>query len=187
MRPKPISKRARGLGLCFWCRYLEQLHLRNDEYSELYFYTRTLAHNLKTGFFITFSGAQLAELHLNQPENAVIHYEALLAAEPGNEIGQAALRRLYGPLKRWSDLVDVLTQSAAAASSSGQTETFLVSAARILADKLGEKEKAIAVMLTALQHAPDDIVLLREIEWLYEEIGAFEDTVRVLKAIRSPE
>ncbi|MEE2904746.1 MAG: tetratricopeptide repeat protein [Myxococcota bacterium] len=165
-------------------QYLEQLHLRNDEYSELYsLYTRSLAVAQSKDRIISLhlAAAQLAELHLNQPENAVVHYEALLAAEPGNEIGQAALRRLYGPLKRWSDLVDVLTQSASAASSSGQTETFLVSAARILADKLGEKEKAIAVMLTALQHAPDDIVLLREIEWLYEEIGAFDDTVRVLE------
>jgi tetratricopeptide (TPR) repeat protein len=162
---------------------LEQLHLaEGDAAALLSVYRRAVAiaqsDDKKVSLYI--ASARLAESQLNDPETAVANYEAVLTIDASHRLALAALRRLYGPLGRWTDLVSVFCHSAKQAASARQAEAYLVSAARVEADMLKAPDRALALMSQALQHAPDDVALLHEIEWLYEETGNFEDVCKVL-------
>ncbi|MCA9555109.1 MAG: tetratricopeptide repeat protein, partial [Myxococcales bacterium] len=162
---------------------LERIHLRQRAYPALRgVYERALADTTKPTrrLPLLVAAAQLAEDRLEDPEGAILHYRAVLELAKDDPLALEALRRLYLATQQWEPYVEVLIRSAEAATSGEDAAQFLLTAGRVLNDRLGDAERGAHQLLKALERAPSDLVILREIERLYESAGRFEEVVKVL-------
>ncbi len=123
--------------------------------------------------------AQLAEDRREQPEQALAGYREILALAPGHPRALEALRRLLSRGGHWEDYVQVLMVSAASAPE--VAAQHLLAASRVLKQKLSAMDRALVVLLQALESAPEDLVVLKEIERLYEENDRPDEVVKVLR------
>jgi tetratricopeptide (TPR) repeat protein len=184
------AQRVFGQALDVWAaeplaiHSLEQLHLSRGEHEALYrVYQSALsvAQGEERRLPLLIAASQLAEDHLDDVPAAIAHYEAVLALAPRHVFALAALRRLYAVAGRWEDLVRVLSASAEAADSAESATAHLMAAAKVELDRLRAPERALVSMLRALERSPKDLVLLRDIEWLYAANDRFQDVAKVLR------
>lgn len=162
---------------------IEQLHLARRDHPALYqVYLRALevSDAPERRMPLLVAAAQLAEDRLEDVSGAIGLYNQILELDPVNVLALAALRRLYLLAERWEDLVATLTRSAEIESSERST-TFFMAAARLQHERLGATDRALLLLLKALELSPRDLVLLREIEWLYESNEKHEEVVKVLR------
>jgi tetratricopeptide (TPR) repeat protein len=162
---------------------LERIHLRQKAYPALRaVYERALADTTKRErrLPLLVAAAQLAEDRLEDPEGAIAHYQGVLALSPDDALALEALRRLYLATRQWEPYVEVLTRSALSAGSPEDAAQLLLTAGRALSDRLHDAERGAHLLLQALERAPSDLVILREIERLYEAAGRFDEVVKVL-------
>ncbi|MCC7385712.1 MAG: tetratricopeptide repeat protein [Deltaproteobacteria bacterium] len=163
---------------------IEQLHLARRDYKALYgVYLRALevTDTSERRMPLLVAAAQVAEDRLEDVPGAIGLYRRILEIEASNALALAALRRLYVLAERWDDLVDVLVRSAEAAEAIDRSTAFLMGAARLMHERLGATDRALMLLLKALEYSPQDLVLLREIEWLYETNEKYEDVAKVLR------
>lgn len=166
---------------------LEQLLLARRDFQALYeLYTQSIGEtrDLTRLLPLLVGAAQVAEDRLDDAASAIEHYRSILGHEPNNVLALAALRRLYVIGECWEELVEVLLRSAevAAAQAPAHAVAFLMAAAKVQHERLGAPDRALMSLLRALEHAPRDLVLLREIEWLYDQNEKFDEVVKVLRA-----
>ncbi len=166
---------------------LEQLLLARRDFKSLYeLYTQeiTETEELDRLLPLLVGAAQVAEDRLEDAASAIEHYRTILSHEPNNVLALGALRRLYVIGECWDELVDVLVRSAEVIANDAPNHAvaFLMAAAKVQHERLGAPDRALMSLLQALEHAPRDLVLLREIEWLYEQNEKFDEVVKVLRA-----
>ncbi|MBK6685137.1 MAG: tetratricopeptide repeat protein [Deltaproteobacteria bacterium] len=163
---------------------LERLHLYRREYDLLeQVYDRALAvtSNPARRLPLLLASAQLAEDRLADLDRAVRRYQEILHADPKHGVALDALRRLLLALERWADFVEVLGISAAQSEVPTEAAAYLLTAARIQSEKLGQIDRALLSLLQALEHAPEDLAILKEIELLYEQNDRYDEVVKVLR------
>lgn len=163
---------------------LERLYLYRKEHGQLAeVYRRALEVTGKPErrLPLLLAAAQLAEDRLEDPDTAISHYRAVLEHDPENVLALEALRRLTLQTERWEAYVEVLVQSAEVAASSEEAAQHLLAAARIQTEKREQVDRALLTLLKALEYAPEDLVLLREIELLYEQNDRYDEVVKVLR------
>ena len=163
---------------------LERLHLVNREHKELYLvYERALAVAKKTyrRFPLLVVAAQLAEDRLDDPALALVHYRELVELDRTNPLALAALRRLTLQTASWEEYVRVHSLSAETADNPQEAAQYLLSAARVQHEKLQATDKALLLLLRALEKAPTDLSILRDIEQLYEQNRCYDEVVKVLR------
>lgn len=163
---------------------LERLHLFRHQYRELYeVYQRALEATPQADrrLPLLISAAQLAEDRLDDPALAIDHYLAALEIASASEIALAALRRLAHRAERWEQLVDALQRSADTTGDAEARGQYLLAAARVHNERLGQPDKALMALLKALESTPSDLTILREIEGLYERNHRMEEVVKVLR------
>ena len=166
---------------------LEQLLLARRDFQSLYeLYNQEISdtQDLDRLLPLLVGAAQVAEDRLEDAASAIEHYRTILSHEPNNVLALGALRRLYVIGECWEELVDVLLRSAEVVSNDAPNHAvaFLMAAAKVQHERLGAPDRALMSLLRALEHAPQDLVLLREIEWLYEQNEKFDEVVKVLRA-----
>ncbi len=163
---------------------LERFHLQHREYDQLYgVYFRALEATrvAKRRLPLLLSLGQLAEDRLEDASAALGHYREVLEVDPGNRIALAARRRLALMASQFDELITTLTLSADAADKSSDSAQYLLAAARIQRQKFHAADKAVMTLLKALEYAPEDLAILKEIEFLYEENQRYDEVVKVLR------
>jgi cellulose synthase operon protein C len=163
---------------------LERLHLFRREYQQLYIvYQRALSVAVKPErrMPLLIAAAQLAEDRLDDPNAALAYYGEILELDRKNGIALAALRRLTQQTERWDDFVGVMTLSAETAENPADAAQMLLSAAKVQHERMHVTDRALLLLLKALEYAPEDLTVLREIEWLYEQNQRFDEVVKVLR------
>lgn len=163
---------------------LERLHLFRKEYPQLYLvYQRALQVATKSDrrLPLLIAAAQLAEDRLEDANGAIAHYGEILELDRKNPIALAALRRLTQQAERWDDFVGVMTLSAETVENPQDAAMMLLSAAKVQHERMHVTDRALLLLLKALEYAPEDLSVLREIEWLYEQNQRFDEVVKVLR------
>ncbi len=127
------------------------------------------------------AAAQLAEDRLEQPKQAIERYQAVLAIDPVHTLALDALRRLYLATESWAEYAQVLLQAANVAQSPEESAQLLLTMARVQNERLEETEPAVHTLIRALEQAPEDLIVLREIERLYEDNDRHEEVIKVLE------
>lgn len=163
---------------------IEQVHLVRREHEALYrLYLRALdatdapARRLS----LLLAAAQIAEDRLDRRDEAIVLFERALELTPDNAAALAALRRLYAQAQRWEHLAAVLRHSATSARTPEAATALLMQAARIQHDRLGAADQALFTLLAALERAPGNVSLLREIGWLYEANEKHDEVAKVVR------
>ena len=163
---------------------LERLHLYRKEHDALYeLYQRALAvaDTPERRLPLLLTSAQLAEDRLDNPDAAIQHYQEILQLDETNAVGLEAMRRLTLQTERWDDYVQVLVRAAELTEDPRIAGQHLVAAARVLQDKKDDPEQALIRLLKALEAAPDELVILKEIELLYAQNDRQDEVVKVLR------
>lgn len=103
--------------------------------------------------------ARLTEVALEQPESATELYELALQIDADAPGVLGALKRLHEGRQRWRDLVRVLKREADATEDRRLRSIAWYRIGRILAERLGSLEEAIAAMAQAAVASPEPMVL----------------------------
>ena len=163
---------------------LERLHLYRKEHEPLYeLYQKALvvADKNERRLPLLLTSAQLAEDRLDDPASALRHYREIVELDESNAVALEAMRRLTLQTEQWDDYVRVLSQAADLSDDPRVAAQHLVAAARVLHDKKEDPEKALLLLLKALEGAPDELVILKEIELLYAQNDRMDEVVKVLR------
>jgi tetratricopeptide (TPR) repeat protein len=102
---------------------------------------------------------------------AVASLESVLELDAQNEIAHGSLARIHRSRGRLHDLARVLERQAQVTVDRDERAAVLVQAARVLADELGERERALALAERARELAPSSPEVLELVGRLYQEAG----------------
>ena len=127
--------------------------------------------------------AQLLESRQQHPEQAAELYEIALQLDPKATIPVQALKRLYYGQRRWRDLIRTLETEADLALDPAVKATSLYRAARVHAERLGNRDDAIRVLERARRLRPEDPLILGELARHYERAQDLEALVETLETL----
>jgi tetratricopeptide (TPR) repeat protein len=118
--------------------------------------------------------AHLADQKARDLPLATALYEVALKADAQVPRAVRELKRLLYVQKRWHELVDVLSADSAQTSDPAGRARMLYQSGRVLGDRLGNVEAAIAALEAANASAPDDATILDELTRHYELAGRWD-------------
>ncbi|MDH3200147.1 MAG: tetratricopeptide repeat protein [Myxococcales bacterium] len=127
--------------------------------------------------------AQLLESRQQRPEQAAELYETALQLDPNATIAVQALKRLYYGQRRWRDLIRTLEAEAKLALDPANQASSLYRAARIHAERLGNRDEAIRTLEQARRLRPDDSLILAELARHYEASQRLQALVETLEVL----
>ncbi len=127
--------------------------------------------------------AWLLESRLEDPEGATELYQAALRLDPGATVAVSALKRLLHSQRRWRDLIAVLELEAARTSDSVVRTMDLYRIGMLHAERLGDREEALAAVERAHQEAPEDPLILSALVRLYDATGRDESLLAALRSL----
>jgi tetratricopeptide (TPR) repeat protein len=127
--------------------------------------------------------ARLVEQRLGEPEAAIELYETALRLDPLATGALSALKRLHHAQKRWRDLIGVLTREAEQTKDRTVRAMALYRVGRLHAERLGNRQEALAALERAAAEVPDDLLVLEELARLYEAAERWDALVVVLARI----
>jgi tetratricopeptide (TPR) repeat protein len=123
---------------------------------------------------VWFRIGQVYEEWLGEPERAIAAYRHALANHAEYQAARAGLARLYGQQGEWMQLIDVLSQEAAATQDTVQAMSVLMRQGEIYRDELADPDLAMHCFEAVLQHEVGMIPALLALEPLYARAGAWE-------------
>ncbi len=126
--------------------------------------------------------AQLLESRQQRPDQAAELYETALQLDPRAAIAVHALKRLYYGQRRWRDLIRTLEAEAQFAEDPSSKASSLYRAARIHAERLGNRDEAIRMLEQARSLRPADPLILGELARHYEAAQRLQALVETLEA-----
>ncbi|MBX2812661.1 MAG: tetratricopeptide repeat protein [Myxococcales bacterium] len=165
---------------------LERIHLFNEEHHALFsVYQRALEveSQAERRLPLLLAGAYLAEVRLDEPEQAMALHEEILKLDAHNNSALSALRRLYQRAEKYEALARVLEVSWEATTEEERDtgSLYLLSAVRVIATRLNRPDDSIALLIRGLERTPSDRQFLRELELLYRQWGRDDELVEILR------
>ena len=134
--------------------------------------------------------AQLVERELEQSDRAIELYETALRLDAKAPGALAALKRLHHDSRRWRDLIRVLTLEADLTEDPAVRTAALYRVGRLHAERLGNRNEALAALERATTAAPNDPAILSELARLYERAGRYDALAealrRVVQSVKNP-
>lgn len=125
--------------------------------------------------------AELYEFNLDQPDDAIERYEAILDLRPGAPDAVAGLERLYRQAERWAALDRVLAGRAAALDDPTARAVVLLQLADVRLDRRDDLPGALAAYEEALDLVPD----LWPAAWAIERLALrHHDDARLVELYR---
>ncbi|MES1165496.1 MAG: tetratricopeptide repeat protein, partial [Verrucomicrobiota bacterium] len=124
--------------------------------------------------------ARVARHHLDRPDDAIAAYQGALAAQPQDLETSEELGEMLRQLERWAELVPVLRAAAAATKDPVRASQWVLEAAEIQEDRLGDAAGAISAHEAALAIDPDAERAWVALDRLYEREGRWTDLVALL-------
>jgi tetratricopeptide (TPR) repeat protein len=110
--------------------------------------------------------ADVWERELSSPESAVEALEKVLEVAPTNVAALLSMARIHEGAERWDEAAAALERAAAAASSGQESAEIHFRSAQILKAKEAPAEEIEALLLRALDAAPDHVPTLEALEAL---------------------
>lgn len=173
---------------------LERLYARTEKYAELLgVLEKQLAlaatPRQKISLLERIGGIQLEEFV--DHDKAEASYAEIASIEPGHELANAALARIYKKLHRFDELAETLARHALGTEDETRKIDLLLSAAKVLMVDVGAPERALGMVerVTALQ--PGNTAALELESRLQAQTGdaakALEATDRLAEAERDGE
>jgi tetratricopeptide (TPR) repeat protein len=134
---------------------------------------------------ITEIGALLQKFEGNQ-EQAERHFKEALALNPREKRAVLLYANLLRKQQRWEDLVNLWLSAAESCRSSGDKALYFEHAARLLSDRLQQRERAAACFERVISHRPGDRVAMAYLAAWFTEREAWDDLVELYEsALRS--
>jgi len=122
--------------------------------------------------------AQAADLFMTRmgdPVRALAAYKRAIDASPTHQSWLTAYAALLERAGDWVELSRILGLTARNAPNPAERVQVLLRRAKIVAEKLGDRDEAISVLEEARHDAPDSLPVLRDLERLYELAGRHAD------------
>ena len=124
--------------------------------------------------------AELCEVQLNRPEEALELYARAHALSPGRLNARVALLRLRQRLHRWQELADLLEKEAMEEGEAAPRFAHLYRAARLAELYLQDDGHAAELLERARELRPVDPLPLEELAVIYQRLGQPAEQVKVL-------
>ena len=125
--------------------------------------------------------AEIYERHLQQPEQAIIHYSLALGAVPGQQIAFKALVRLYTEGKSFTELVSLYERAVDAATDPSAKVNYLYKIGRLYEDALDAPAQALLAYRRILKVLPDDTGALHAMQRSAERAELWKDLINALE------
>jgi tetratricopeptide (TPR) repeat protein len=125
--------------------------------------------------------AEIYELQLGAPEQALDHHARALALHPGLPTSFKALARLYGEAGRYHELIELLERGIDEASEEDRRIAYLFRIADLYGDYLHEPVQAAHVYRRILKLDPDHLGAIHALQRSCELAGRFKELVDALE------
>lgn len=125
--------------------------------------------------------AEIFEVHLRDPGEAVNHHARALALVPGFATSFKALTRLYVQLGRHRELVELLERAIAEAPLPTLKIAYLYKVGSIWEDALGDPVQALHAYRRVQELAPEDLVAIHAIQRVTEAAGRYPQLVEAIE------
>jgi tetratricopeptide (TPR) repeat protein len=127
--------------------------------------------------------ARLVEVRKSDARAATELYQVALGLDDSAPEALAALKRLHHAHGRWSDLAAVLRLEAERSEDPALRSAAFYVLGRVLNTNLGRVDEALDAFERASQASPRDLMVLGELERLYERAQRWRDLASVLERI----
>ncbi len=124
---------------------------------------------------------ELAEQHLNVPEQARTYFKQALDSDPKHIGALEALERVYRQSGEWNELLDILRRKA---DSLGDTHAVLdakLQIAETYEDRTGNVDEAITTYQQVLTADPQNLRAMKGLERLYAQREKWPELLQVLE------
>ena len=125
---------------------------------------------------------EVLEKNLNQPDQAIEHYNAALSSNPRDRGALSALARVFEAREDWRALVDVQRRRIEAAAEPAEAIELYLAMGRTLEDRVGDLESAIGAYRAVLEADAGNLDALRGLERLYIRLENAPALLQVLEA-----
>jgi tetratricopeptide (TPR) repeat protein len=125
--------------------------------------------------------AEIYELKLGRPEDAMQHHARALGALPGYAPSFKALVRLLSQAGRHTDLVELYERAVDRATDTEARVTYLYKIGRLYEDALGSPEQAVTAYRRLLEVAPDELAALHSLQRSAERAKLFKELIEALE------
>jgi len=125
---------------------------------------------------------EVYEKQLNDQQRASASYHAALQADPLCKEASDGLARTSQTEEGWTALAASLEQQVAGLEEAGQVISLSRELGEVYAQKLGDPVRATAAYQRLVEHAPDDVRALKELDTLLAEQDRSEELAGVLEA-----
>jgi len=127
--------------------------------------------------------AEVMRTHLNQPLEALTHYQDILGRfDPQNATALAATEQIYRDTQQWDELVDVLHAKLDRGGLSTSDEKSLrLELAAVWRDQLDEPEAAMGVYRELMTRFPDELSVYDELANLHLQLEDWDRLDEVLR------
>lgn len=117
----------------------------------------------------------------NLQDDAIVTYQTIITLDPLNLLAISALKRLLVKNKKWEELSKIYDLESRTTSDPNRKAVIKYLQARINADHLKNPEMASELLSEGLEIDPDNILLLDELESLFNTAGEYARLVEVHK------
>ncbi len=121
---------------------------------------------------------QLANLYeevLDDPNNAIACYEAILSQFPSDIAATRSMERLLSQAKRWSDLADLYREQVSNADSSDDADDARYKLAKVLESELDQFDEAMEIYRDIVRKNRDHFGARRSLEGMLRDMSMDDD------------
>ncbi|MBW1808340.1 MAG: tetratricopeptide repeat protein, partial [Deltaproteobacteria bacterium] len=126
--------------------------------------------------------AQLKESYLEDKDEAVSHWRAVLSSDPDDIEALKALERLYRERGAYSELVGILRHMAGLEENVDKKKDLYHEVATFMEERLGRNDGAIEAYHEILADDPQDLTVLKLLDRLLEKEDRWQELSGVLAA-----
>lgn len=127
--------------------------------------------------------ARLVEVRRNDLATAAALYRSAMELDPWAPSALPALKNLTYAEQRWRELLEILDHEVTHAEHAAVRALARYRQARILVDRLGQLEPAIAALEKAVEETPNDVMIIEELCRLYEQAQNHTGLVEALERL----
>ncbi len=116
-----------------------------------------------------YKAAEVLELRLDRPDEAIARYNQVLTQQPGYLPAQKALSRILERQNRLPELCELLERELIQTADRDQRISLRTQIARLYSERLGDLDQAIKTLAAAIEEAPEHLATIRTFARLCEQ------------------
>jgi len=125
--------------------------------------------------------ARVLDQEVGRPEEALKHYDAILADDPKNPQAVSALEKIYAQMGRYEELNDIYARRIEMAEDDDERKEIYYNQALLLEEEIQDAAKAIEVYKQIIGMAGDEQRSLTALDRLYTNLELWNDLADVIQ------